>query len=123
MVSREEQVCRVCGEVRPLTEFKADRRRPSGVESLCKSCRNQRDRDRRGERRDYVRHGWLLPTPEEREEQIAAERARRKAKERADRQRERKNPKPPGWKPDWAVEIDEQAERRAASSPSTERSE
>ena len=43
---RHLKLCPRCGEVKPLSEFSKNARRPDGVHSICKSCRRIYDHER-----------------------------------------------------------------------------
>ena len=73
--------CRDCGEVKPLDEFGADKRRPGGKKSYCKPCENARkaawtkanpDKDAESQRRRKLKHRYGI-TPEQYEEMLEAQ--------------------------------------------------
>lgn len=73
--------CKDCGEVKPLDEFGADKRRTDGKKSYCKPCENARkaawtkanpDKDAESQRRARLKANYGI-TPEQYEEMLEAQ--------------------------------------------------
>lgn len=77
--------CRGCGEVKPLTEYYAERKRPDGLNRTCKRCvadDARRYREANRERVNARERAWY-------ERRRDAERARQRRKHRENPERER----------------------------------
>tara|TARA_Y100001951_G_C11298065_1_gene277536 strand:- start:1831 stop:2214 length:384 start_codon:yes stop_codon:yes gene_type:complete len=54
MTSLSDKPCRICGEVKPLSDFYKDSRYEGGYKHLCKACQNDTRNRRREERRKWI---------------------------------------------------------------------
>lgn len=67
--------CSVCGELKELSEFSPDKRKPDGRASRCKACHRHKGRQWREANPDYLRAYY----ERNRDEQLAKQKAAREA--------------------------------------------